>query len=193
MEATYGDPFYIFPSRHKVYAKIVEWATGQAKNGKSPVFRVYASGKAQEIVKLFNIYTTLPVMASSPVSRVNEAHEDFGVKLDYVDISSRTALKASEKVHVLVTTTRDELVSSEKSVCALATGWALKMRSRSLSFPLSNHADFRQLAEYVKATGAKKVYVYTGYIDIFSEYLSKKLGVEAKPLPALTQTELRDF
>lgn len=194
MEATYGDPFYVFPTRHKIYARIVEWATAQAKKKRSPIFHAYAAGKGQEIVKLFNVYTTLPVVVNPSISRVNQAHTDFGVKLDYFDMSSRKISEVLGGVHVLVTTTRDESVTAERSVRALATGWALKMRSRNFpSFPLSSHADFRQLAYYVKATRAKRVYLYTGFTDVFSEFLVRKFGVDSKPLPALPQTELGDF
>lgn len=193
MEATYGDPFYIFPNRHRIYARIVEWAAVQARKGKSPVFRVYAAGKAQEIVKLFNVYTTLPVITNPSVSRVNEAHTTFGVNLNYTDISARkTAL--FDEAHVLVTTVRDESISSGKSIRAVATGWALKMNPRDFaSFPLSSHADFKQLMSFAKATRARKVYVYTGCVDVFAEYLRKKAGLNAKPLPPLAQTELVDF
>lgn len=193
MEATYGDPFYVFPSRHRIYAKIVEWATAQAKKGRSPVFQVYAAGKAQEIVKLFNVYTTLPVVTNPSVSEVNDAHVRFGVRLSYEDASTRGDL-SSGVAHVFVTTHRDTSLLSEKHVLAQATGWALKMHARGVaSFPLSSHADFKQLTQYVKATGAKRIYVYTGYADVFSDYLKRKLGVRAKPLPALAQTELSDF
>jgi len=192
MEATYGDPFYVFPNRHRIYARIVEWAAAQARKGKSPVFQVYAAGKAQEIVKLFNIYTTLPVMTNPSVSEVNDAHAEFGVRLDYENVSREG--QGSRGAHVFVTTYRDSLASTEKSARALATGWALKMASRGLaSFPLSSHADFRQLVQYVRAARAKRVYIYTGYIDVFANYLGRKLGVDARSLPALTQTELSDF
>lgn len=193
MEATYGDPFYVFPSRHRIYGKIVEWAAAQAKRGRSPVFQVYAAGKAQEIVRIFNVYTTLPVVTNPSVSDVNDAHAKFGVKLNYENVPARES-RISSATHAFVTTYRDNSFSFEKSAQALATGWALKMPSRGLaSFPLSSHADFRQLTQYVKATRAKRVHIYTGYVDIFSSYLRKKLGIEAKPLPALAQTELSDF
>jgi len=193
MEATYGDPFYIFPSRHSIYARIVDWATAQAKNGKSLTFRVYAAGKAQEIIRLFNTYTTLPIVANPSISRVNQAHAAFGMKLNYVDISDRES-DTIDRIHVLVTTIRDESTPCDNSVRAIATGWALKMRSRNPpSFPLSSHADFKQLANYVRATKAKRIYLYTGYVDIFGEYLQKRLGIKAKPLPALVQTELQEF
>jgi len=193
MEATYGDPFYVFPSRHRTYARIVEWAATQARKGKSPVFHVYAAGKAQEIVRLFNVYTTLPVVTNRYVSRVNEAHTTFGVKLNYIDISSRKP-EVFDGTHVLVTTVRDESISSDRSTRAVATGWALKMHSRDFpSFPLSSHADSKQLMNFAKATRAKRVYLYTGCVDIFAEYLRKKAGLNAKPLPPLAQTELGDF
>lgn len=190
IEATYGNPFYIFPRRQLTYAKIVEWATRQGKRGLVPTFRVYAAGKAQEVIRIMNEYTKLQVLTCPSISRVNETHSKHGVHLEYSDLADDDVDRAS----VCVATYAHKVPMPERPVRAVATGWALGSRSSdSSSFPLSSHADFRQLVEYARSTGAKKIYVYTGYVDLFCDYLSRKLGVPTLPLPVLNQTELRDF
>jgi len=64
IEATYGSPSYIFPRREEIYAKIIEWIIRTIKSGETPAFKVYALGKAQEIMKLVNNYLKIPVIAS---------------------------------------------------------------------------------------------------------------------------------
>jgi len=63
LETTYGVPFYTFPDLTVTCSEIVEWALQQIRTGKIPVFRAYSGGKAQEIVKIFNVMTRIPVIA----------------------------------------------------------------------------------------------------------------------------------
>ena len=194
IEATFGKPYYIFPDREATYAKIVDWATQRAREGYIPTFHVYAAGKAQEIVRLFNIYTRLPVVASPVVSAANEAYNREGVKLSYEKSELINEENSSHQTpYVYVTTTSDSLVP-EKSEKAVATGWALGYTTnRFASFPLSSHADFRQLVEFVRATKAKTVYVFTGFGDVFASYLQKKLEIDARALPSEIQKKLVEF
>jgi len=190
IEATFGNPYYIFPNRESTYAKIVEWATRRAKEGRVPTFHVYAAGKAQEIVKLFNLYTKLPVVVSPLVSAANEAYDHEGVKLRYETIDAerkRDLFKSGP--YVYVTTPSDRLVP-EKCERAVATGWALGTANRFPSFPLSSHADFKQLIEFVKSTRAKTVYIFTGYSDFFASYLQNRFGIDARPIQSVAQKRL---
>ncbi|MGQ9544092.1 MAG: MBL fold metallo-hydrolase [Candidatus Bathyarchaeia archaeon] len=190
MEATYGDPTFIFPSREETYAEIVNWTIEQVKNGYIPVFNVYTAGKAQELVRLFNIYTNLTVITDSKIGRVNKVYLEGGLKLDYEEADNQIE---DMEGSVYLTAQPDPPVKG-RYVRALATGWALKMSSRSLTaFPLSSHADFNQLLQFVKGCGAKIVYTFTGYTETFTEFIEKKLGIRSRPLPALSQRSLRDF
>jgi len=194
IEATFGNPSYIFPDREDTYARIVDWATKQAIEGHVPTFHVYAAGKAQEIVRLFNIYTRLPVMVSPPVSASNEAYECEGVKLVYETVDAEAAHRLSRRLPYLYVTTPSDHFVPDNCVRATATGWALRgVWNRFPSFPLSSHADFRQLVRFVEATGARTVYIFTGYGDIFAAYLKKRFGIDARPIPSSTQKRLLDY
>jgi putative mRNA 3-end processing factor len=195
IEATYGDPSFIFPRRERTYARIVSWALREAKNGRMPTFHVYSSGKSQEIVRLFNVYTKLPVVCASVVGRANEAYNEAGVDLSFVEAETaegRRLLRKGSCVYV-TTTGGNSSVPSHASE-AMATGWAVRFGSGSYaSFPLSSHAGFDQLVKYVAKTGAKRVYAFTGYSELISKHLRRELKVEADPLPLLSQRSILDF
>ncbi|WP_455278609.1 MBL fold metallo-hydrolase [[Eubacterium] cellulosolvens] len=189
MEATYGEPSYIFPDRENIYANIVQWALNEINRGSTPVFRSYTAGKAQELVKVFNVYTNLSVLTSDRISRVNKIYLENNIDLVYDKISSEVDSKAS----VYIISGSNEIYSKQ-SARAIVTGWAVKMNNRkNAAFPLSSHADFNQLIEFVKDSKAKTVYNFTGFTDIFSNYLRKRLGIKSKPLPQLAQKTLAHF
>jgi len=195
IEATYGDPSFVFPRRERTYARIVNWALREVKSGRTPTFHVYSSGKSQEIVRLFNVYTKLPVVCASVVCRANEAYGESGVDLHFVGAETaegRRLLRKGNCIYV-TTTGSNSLVPSHASE-AMATGWAVRFGSGSYaSFPLSSHAGFDQLMKYVERTGAKRVYAFTGYTELISRYLKQTLKVDADPLPLLSQRSILDF
>ncbi|MEM2897390.1 MAG: MBL fold metallo-hydrolase, partial [Candidatus Bathyarchaeia archaeon] len=190
IEATYGDPYFIFPDRERIYAKIVDWTMEQIKRNRVPTFHVYAAGKAQEIIKLFDLYTKLKVVLHPLTSKVCKVYSESGIKLNCEDFKS--SFFDFPCVHV--TTLSTSLFSRAKTVNALATGWALKFPvDKSINaFPLSSHADFEQLLQFVKRTKAKTVYTFVGFKETFASILERRLNVVAKPLPIITQKPLYD-
>jgi len=72
LETTYGRPTYVFPSLTEIYSNIVNWAIGEIKKKRKPVFIGYAIGKSQEIIKIFNEFTNIPVVVSKSITKVNE-------------------------------------------------------------------------------------------------------------------------
>jgi len=195
VEATYGDPTFVFPRRERTYARVVSWALREVKDGRMPTFHVYSSGKSQEIVRLFNLYTKIPVVCAPVVGKANEAYNEAGIGLSFVRAEStegRRLLRRGNCVYV-TTTGSNSLVPSHVSE-AMATGWAVRFSSGSYaSFPLSSHAGFDQLVKYVAKTGARRVYAFTGYSELISKHLRRELKVEADPLPLLSQRSILDF
>ncbi|MGD0688829.1 MAG: MBL fold metallo-hydrolase [Candidatus Bathyarchaeia archaeon] len=193
IEATYGHPSYVFPQRSTIYADIIRWTTTELKEGKIPTFQVYSSGKPQDLVRLFNVYTKVPVVCSPGIARANNAHAENGVPLDFLDSSTgegKQALKAGGCIYV---TTGSEHMPRNASR-AVATGWALRMAFRHYAaFPLSSHADYSQLLQFVSSVNPKRVYVFTGYTDLLPTVIERKLGIKASPLPVVAQTKLLDF
>ena len=194
IEATYGHPSYVFPRRPTMYADMIRWTMTELKAHKIPMFQVYSSGKPQEVVRLFNVYTNIPVVCNSSISRANAVYCKNGVELEYFDVTTsegKKILKAGGCV--FVTTARTEHLPRNASR-AVATGWALRQAFRSYtSFPLSSHADFEQLIQFVSAVNPRRVYIFTGYTDVLSAEIERRLGIPAGPIPAISQTKLLDF
>ncbi len=198
VEATYGHPFYSFPRRSTMYADIIRWAMTEIGEGKIPTFHVYSSGKSQEIVRLFNVYTKVPVVCSPAIVRANDVHTKNGIKLDYLDSSTpdgKSALKSGGCVCITTTgTALGTALVPRNASRAVATGWALREAFREYTgFPLSSHADFNQLLQFVSSINPKRVYIFTGYADVLSTQIERKLGIKAGPLPVIAQTKLVDF
>lgn len=191
IEATYGSPFYHFPSRETIYAGVVEWAVEMIKQGCIPCLHVYAAGKAQEIVRLFNLYTHLPVIVNPVLDGVNTAYRKGGHALEWMTSTSTDGSEILEKNPcVYVTTPNDRRSIGRKTGRAYATGWALSLGGRTAAFPLSSHADFEQLMSFVKACEPEKVYIFTGFAEELGRSIKSELGLEASGLPAINQRTL---
>jgi len=193
IEATYGHPSYVFPPRDTIYADIIRWTMTEINDDKLPTFQVYSSGKPQDIVRLFNIYTKIPVICAPDIAAANLVHNENGVQLEYLDSSTADGKHALRSRGCVYVTTRGDHVP-HKASRAVATGWALREAFRSFTaFPLSSHADYNQLMQFIAAVNPKAVYIFTGYIDLLSAQIERKLGIKAGPLPVLAQTKLADF
>jgi putative mRNA 3-end processing factor len=196
LETTYGIPFYNFPDLTQTSTEIVEWALGQIRAGRIPVFKTYSGGKAQEVLKIFNTLTKVPVVAEGATASITEAYVKNGVNLKCVNsttVEAQELLKSGECV--CLTSTSYGLMSLRNSSIAVATGWALGRRLGGVdaAFPLSGHADFRQLAEYVEDARPKEVLTVHGFKEEFASYVRKKLGIKARPIPSMSQRLLGEY
>jgi putative mRNA 3-end processing factor len=109
IEATYGSPYYKFPPREHVYSAIVEWALDTIKQGSIPCLHVYAAGKAQEVVRLLNVYTHLPVIVNPLLDGVNDAYRARGHKLHWHPSDTKEGKRILERDPcVYVTTPSDK-------------------------------------------------------------------------------------
>jgi putative mRNA 3-end processing factor len=191
IEATYGSPFYKFPPREMVYAGIVEWALDTLKHGTIPCLHVYAAGKGQEIVQLFNVYTNLPVVVNPRLDGVNHRYKRSGHDLKWSTADSKHGRMVLEKdACVYVTTPNDRHHPGRRHERAYATGWALSSKGRSTAFPLSSHADFDQLVGFIKKCDPRRVYIFTGFAEELRVALRTRVGVEARFVPSYVQRTL---
>jgi Cft2 family RNA processing exonuclease len=193
IESTYGRPELIFPSRDVTYRRIIEWVIEKIKKGKIPLFHVYSVGKAQEIIKLLNEFTDLPIIAHPKISKISKVYEKYGIRLNLLNENESENLKR-EKFIVIDQYNTSNFMNVENKISAVATGWAVMFRGREGAFPLSCHADFRQLINYIDTIRPKRVYTCFGYSEDLAKSIEKRLNVKAKPLmPMCRETKLSDF
>ena len=187
IETTYGRPDFIFPSRVDVYDSIADWAARTIMEGHLPMILVYPVGKAQEITKLFNLYTSIPVVTHPSITRTNHTVNEYGGDLIFYDLAEEGEELIKSKCCVCLfptsfNTRALKMVYPDARI-ATVTGWTLSYGKRSAddSFILSSHADYNQLMRFVKECMPKKVYTVHGYADLFANKL-KREGLDAEPL-----------
>jgi putative mRNA 3-end processing factor len=74
--------------------------------------------------------------------------------------------------------------------CAFAP-WAL--RGVDAGFPLSDHADFTGLLNFVEACAPQQVFTVHGAQHELAREIRKRLGIPAQPLPERGETTLKEF
>ncbi|MBS7604765.1 MAG: MBL fold metallo-hydrolase [Candidatus Bathyarchaeia archaeon] len=182
IEATYGSPEFIFPSDREVGDEMIRWAYKVLGENKIPVFQADAIGNSQEIIRIFNENTNMPVISHWRVSKVNKVYEHYGHKIKYIDINSGEASEVISSANtVIVSPKKLDLPSNHRFVSAIVSGWALKFRGAA--FPLSDHADFPSLLNFIRDCSPKIVLTYHGgaFNEILAKYIEKKMGIKSYP------------
>ncbi len=184
LEATYGSPRYVFPRREEIYARIIRWITKTIKAGEIPAFKVYALGKAQEIIGLVNAYLQIPVVTSWTITKITKKLSDHGLKLDYLPLNSSEGLEVFKQGEcVYVSNNKYSPPSKHRLRWSVASGWALRYRFTGYdkAFPLSGHADYLGLLQYAEESRAHRIYLVYGFAEEFSRHLRRR-GFSAEAL-----------
>ncbi len=166
MEATYGDPAYVFPNRAEIYDRLIEAVEKYAPDG-GVAISAYPLGKAQEVAKLFG----RRVGAHRTVAKYNEALGiQTGKSGEIVIVPNlRAAPSGYHRIEV--------------------SGWYVdprleaEARARGVhGLPLSDHSDFPSLIDFVAKTSPRLVYTVYGYSERLAMYLRRK-GFKAYTIP----------
>ncbi|NYZ75722.1 hypothetical protein H0N98_00540 [Candidatus Micrarchaeota archaeon] len=202
IESTYGSPEMVFPERDFVYSCMAKWAKNNLERGAIVILGGYSIGKAQELVKLANEYLDVAPIVESNIEKACAVYEQFGVKLDRIPVRTDEAEEIMKHEFLSIVTpasasrsfcSKLEGIYNRKVVCAVASGWALRYAySADRSFPLSDHADFNQLFEYVERSSPKKIYCTHGETVRLASELRRK-GYDAKTISKASQMTLDEF
>ncbi|QOJ79711.1 MBL fold metallo-hydrolase [Infirmifilum lucidum] len=166
IDGTYGHPAYVFPKRREIYERIISRVKEVAGSGEI-VLKSRKLGVAQELTALISMSTSLPVIVEPEIARYNEIYEEYGEILGRYAVSEEPRRGAP-----LITRLSRRLPRNIPAIPV--TGWALKT-----GIPLSSHADFSQLVEYVKRSKAQVVVPVCGFREEFSRYIRENLGVDS--------------
>jgi putative mRNA 3-end processing factor len=171
MEATYGsDPIYKFPDHESVYSQIDSFI--RSNDSSNIIFGVYEIGKAQEMIKILNERCGVTPVVTKNIESISSVYQKFGIKLDRLVIGSEEAEEVMNRRFVALVPMRHakryfayKLAEAfgKPTLCAAISGWALTRRyDADISFPLSDHADFHDLREYIIQSGAKEIEFFCG-------------------------------
>jgi len=197
IETTYGLPQYSFPDRTSVYEKFASWAKKQLSMGKFLVLAGYAIGKAQELTAFSNKYLNIAPLVHEKIYQNNKIYEEHNIKLGpYYKLDHN--LHDSDVLilpHSLCNAHLVQAISfsvGKKVASAKASGWPY-LGFYDAVFPLSDHADFNQLLEYVKAAEPKQVFTMHGFAKEFAAHIRRRYGITARPLEKGQQSFLIEF
>ncbi|MDO8647324.1 MAG: MBL fold metallo-hydrolase [Candidatus Diapherotrites archaeon] len=198
IESTFGKPSFQFPERQEVYEDIGKWVEENSRSGKFSLLSGYALGKAQELSKIVNEFSNEVPAVHEKVFEFNKIYESNGCKIgDFEKLNGN--LKDFNVAIIPPSLVSKDLVNAlqislgKKVVSGIATGWGFYGKKFNKTFPLSDHADFRQLMHYVEESGAKKVITMHGFSQEFARHLNRKLGINAAPLCGKGQKSIQEF
>ena len=191
METTYGLPRYQFPPTEETLGAIIKFCREALEEDETPVLFGYALGKAQEILAALQT-AHLPVMLHGAIARIARVYEDFGVVFPpYVHFEAKAA-----RGHVIIC---PPAINGSRTLrllhrprTAALTGWAMDAGAVhrlqvDAAFPLSDHADYRDLLRYVEAVRPRRVLTLHGFAQEFARDLRSR-GIEAWALTGAKPT-----
>lgn len=185
METTFGRPLYRMPPPDEVWKGIVQFCRDALAAGDVPVLLGYSLGKSQELLAGL-ADAGLPIMLHHEVARMTRIQAELGCRFPHYELFDEEAL--SGKVVIFPPGARPPQPAFHNAPyrTAAVTGWAMdsgaKYRlSSDAVFPLSDHADFPALIEFVKQVAPRKVYTVHGFATDFAWTL-RDLGFDAQAL-----------
>ncbi|HNT60789.1 MAG TPA: MBL fold metallo-hydrolase [Candidatus Bilamarchaeaceae archaeon] len=184
VECTYGDPRFRFPDPFEVYGQVGKWV--KETEGSIRLIGAYNLGKAQEIIRVLNEYAGVVPVVQRDGERFNSVYGKYGIGLERAVVGTEAAEEIMKGGFVAVVPPRlanrgfaRKLGGAfgKRVLCAVATGWVMSMRHNcDAAFPLSDHADFYDIVEYMDAVGPKRVDFVHGDGTHLERKLQQRLG-----------------
>ena len=155
--------------------------------GKTSIIIAYALGKAQRIVQHVN-HALGPIYTHGAIENTNEVFRNQGIS---IKSSTRidTSVTLSDLASALVLAPPSALNSTwmrrfKKYDIAYVSGWMSvrgiqRRRNVDRGFVLSDHADWQELNQAIRATQAEKIVATHGYTEIFAKWLREQ-GYDAQ-------------
>src|SRR5439155_22429240 len=193
METTYGQPRYQFPPATEVLQGVIRFCREAIDNDETAVLLGYSLGKSQELLRGL-ADAGLPIALHDSVFKLTQIYERLGQTFPrYGKFEGRLV-----SGYVLICPPVSNLSALLRRLgrvrTAVLTGWAVDPNCRfryqtDAAFPLSDHADFTDLVEFVKRVEPKKVFTLHGFAADFAQTL-RELGFDARALSEEEQLSL---
>jgi len=192
IESTYGTPQYVFPPTAEALSSANKVIAAAFAQNRPVALMGYPLGKCQLLSYLFQSWD--PLYSYGAVYEYNEIYRELGVDLpeskwlktpaDVESLGRRASLVVSPSTGAKGGLRR--ALAAIGAVTVGFSGWALEPGYRFASklthaVALSDHADFRELTEFVTLARPEKVYTMHGFTEDFALHL-KAAGFDAAPL-----------
>ena len=193
METTFGLPQYRFPPTNEIIDRMVAFCGETIDAGEVPVLLGYSLGKAQEILCALEGAGLTPMLHGS-VYQITRVYEQLGQSFcKYVRYNRNEV--AGKVLICPPSANRSPMVENiPRKRVALISGWAVDPNAVyryqvDAAFPLSDHADYDDLLQYVELVQPRRVLTLHGFAAAFASDLRAR-GVEAWALTEENQMEM---
>lgn len=193
METTFGRPNYAFPPSAHVHREIVEFCQATIAAGDTAVLLGYSLGRAQELLKILE-HAGLPLFVHRTVEKMNRTYLELGWSFP-----AHEPIPDEPIERAVVICPSNALKSVQPQIrgrarIAVITGWAMDRSCRfryraDAAFPLSDHADFPDLIDFVRRVNPRQVFTLHGFASEFAQTL-REMGFDARALSENDQLEL---
>jgi Cft2 family RNA processing exonuclease len=186
METTFGRPRYRFPETAEVVEQIRAFCSDALDLGCTPVLFCYSLGKGQEALACLE-GVDFPIYLHTTHWKMASLYKDLGVKLPpFQHFKPGQSIKRGVLLCASGCRRGGWFQKLEPVRTAYLSGWAVDRWARwrfrtDEAFALSDHADYEDLMEYVRLTGAKAIHTVHGFADEFARDLRRQ-GYWAEPL-----------
>jgi len=187
-ESTFALPIYRWEPQGKVIDDISAWWQANAERGLYSVLYAYALGKAQRLAMAL---PDGPVWVHPAVDAIHSCYRKAGRALP---MSPCWTSDVKPPAGSLILAPPASAASSALARLgayedASVSGWMRlrgirRRRALDRGFVLSDHADWPGLLWAIRQTGAEKIYVTHGQVDVLVRYLNEQ-GYPAAPLQAV--------
>ncbi len=194
LEATYGNPFQVRPFKRIVESALVSLVESALKNGPLYIFGYH--GKLQEVMQiLYENDIEAPFILPEKVFRAAKVCERYGMRVGKVlSADEEEAMEIAERnePHVAFYHMNSKRYVGTDCLRICVSGWEFSGPRRQIApnehiVALSDHADFRELLQYVSESKPKLVITdnhRVGDAVVLAREIEKRLGIPAQALPS---------
>lgn len=198
-EATFALPIYRWPAMAGIIDDLLAWWDRNRAAGRASVIFCYALGKAQRLLAEIGSRRRDPIYVHGAVEPLNDVYREQGVGLAPTQRVSDAAVKRRKTAEGEKVDFAGDLILAPTSAygspwmrrfgdasTAFASGWmrvrgVRRWRGYDRGFVVSDHADWDELVQTVRETGARRVLLTHGYSDALVRYL-REGGLDAATL-----------
>lgn len=170
MECTFGKPRYVFPSEADVERRVLDFVERALDDRKIPILLAYAMGKSQEALKLLSDHGHTVCLPRQTIEIV-KIYESLGIRFGRYERIDQANLRGKVVVLPPYMARFRWVQEIANRRTAVLTGWAMdpdapRRFGVDEAIPLSDHADFEELNEYVSRARPSKIYTVHGPPDL---------------------------
>lgn len=199
-EATFGLPIYRWPRPESIVEALLEWWQSNAASERTSLVYAYSLGKAQRVLahlaQCSEGRRPGSVVVHPAVAKMMPTYERAGISFPpWLVVDQAEDLAQRERASALYlgppTAFKGRwLKTAQRPDHAFVSGWMQlrgqrRRRGYQKGFVMSDHADWLELLQTIRACQAEQVFLTHGYSDTLARYLREAKGLQAEDLRAL--------